>query len=101
MTQFEPSSIDYFVNIVGFQEMPAADVQEYMKYFSVLAAGGYCYLRQLRAGSSHGHRLNEISGLDAYPFPSNWRKIYLRPSTLSDEFFETGFEIPQVAPLVQ
>jgi putative sugar O-methyltransferase len=97
MAQFDSSSIDYIVNIGSFQEMPVEDVETYIKYFCALAGGGYCYLRQLRSGSSHGHHLNEISGFDKYPFPNYWERIYLRSTMLSDEFFEVGFSIPQDA----
>ena len=94
MEQFQPGSIDYIVNIASFQEMPMAFVREYMRLFSRQAAGGYCYLRQLYEGNFHGHRLDEIQGLQEYPFPGSWRKEFLRPTKLSDEFFEGGFAIP-------
>ena len=94
MVQFEPGSVDFIVNIASFQEMPIDYVAEYLRLFSSLAQGGWCYLRQLRDGRAHGHHLDEIPGLDHYPFPRLWEKIYLRSTTLSDEFFEAGFAIP-------
>ena len=89
--RFEPGTVDFAVNIASFQEMPVEYVAEYMNYFSAVAQGGYCYLRQLYKGSSHSHRFGEIAGLDQYPFPTTWERRYLRPTNLSDEFFEAGF----------
>jgi putative sugar O-methyltransferase len=94
MPLFEANSIDYIINIASFQEMPEADVESYLHYFSVLASGGNCYLRQLYSGRTHKHELNEIPGFSSYKFPDTWRRHYLRKSTLSDAFFEVGFSIP-------
>jgi hypothetical protein len=96
--RFDASSIDMIVNIASFQEMPVEYVAEYFKYFSTIAAGGHCFLRQLRDGKSHGHALDQIPGFNQYPFLSNWERKFLRSSTLSDEFFEVGFTIPPIHP---
>lgn len=92
--RFEPGAVDIAVNIASFQEMPLAYVEQYMTCFSGMARGGHVYLRQLRDGSAHGHHFDEIAGIDAYPFPPEWQRQYLRASVLSDEFFEAGYAVP-------
>jgi hypothetical protein len=95
MDKFQSCSVDYVVNIASFQEMPVEFVREYLRRFSRLAGNGYGYMRQLYDGKFHSHHLGEIDGLQAYPFPSSWRQEFLRSTTLSDEFFEVGFSIPE------
>jgi hypothetical protein len=97
----EPGSLDFFVNICSFQEMPRSYVTEYLKVVSKVAAGGHCYVRQLKSGAAHEHRLDEIAGIEEYDFPSNWHIKFNRSSILSDEFFEAGFEIQQRQPSSQ
>jgi len=98
IVRFDTGSINMIVNIASFQEMPKEYVAEYFRYFSTVANGGHCFLRQLRDGKSHGHNLDQIPGLADYPFPAEWKRNYLRSSTLSDEFFEAGFTIPPSTP---
>jgi putative sugar O-methyltransferase len=94
LLKFDAASVDLIVKTGSFQEMPATYVAEYFRHFSHVAAGGHCFLRQLRRGNSHGHRWDEIPGLDDYPFPANWGRQFLRSATFSDESFEAGFSIP-------
>lgn len=94
MKKVDPQAVDVFVNIASFQEMPVSYITMYFQMISSIAGGGSCYFRQLRDGKSHGHRFDEVAGLDHYPFPAEWQRKYLRPSILSDEFFETGFSLP-------
>jgi putative sugar O-methyltransferase len=91
--QLDRGAVDVVLNVASFQEMPLAYVAEYVRRFSDIAQGGHCYLRQLRAGDSHGHCYGEIATLEEYPFPKSWVQRYLRPSILTDEFFEAGFAI--------
>jgi putative sugar O-methyltransferase len=89
-----PGTIDIIANIGSFQEMPPAYIQKYASSFSRIAAGGSCFLRQLRSNASHGINLDEVESFDAYPLPANWRRRFLRPSIMSDEFVEAGYQIP-------
>jgi len=89
--KFDTASIDMIVNIGSFQEMPVDYISQYFRHFSRVAAGGCCFLRQLRDGKSQGQCLD-----DFYQFPNYWKRRFLRSSTLSDEFFEAGFEIPPI-----
>jgi len=94
LLKFDAGAVDLMVNTGSFQEMPKTYVEEYFRYFSRVAAGGHCFLRQLRAGKSQGHRWDEIPGLEDYPFPATWMLQFLRSATFSDESFEAGFSIP-------
>jgi putative sugar O-methyltransferase len=95
LRHFRESTFDYVVNIAGFQEMPVEDVRAYLELFGAVGAGGYCFLRQLGTGATHGHRYDEIEGLAAYPFPPTWHRKSFRLSTLSDHFFQVGFALPE------
>ena len=98
MDRFAPDSVDLIVNIASFQEMPKTYVANYLEYFSRIASRGACYLRQLRSGRSHDHKFDEIEGFDAYPIPAYWDRVFVRTSTISDEFVEAGYRIgPQPA----
>jgi putative sugar O-methyltransferase len=84
-------SVDVGINVASFQEMPLSHVTSYLQLLSKVTAGGHVYLRQLFDRRSHGHTAEEIDGLAAYPFPPEWDQRFVRPSRLSDEFFEAGF----------
>lgn len=91
-----PGTLDIVVNIGSFQEMPPEYIRQYSNAFSRIAAGGSCFLRQLRSNTSHGINLDEVESFDAYPLPANWRRQFLRSSILSDEFVEAGYQIPDL-----
>jgi putative sugar O-methyltransferase len=93
MDKFTRGSVDVVVNIASFQEMPKTYVAKYLELFSRIAVRGSCFLRQLRSGKSHGHKFDEIDGFDAYPIPAYWDRVFLRTTTISDEFVEAGYRI--------
>ncbi len=93
MDKFETGSLDLIVNIASFQEMPPEYIALYASRFSRIAAGGGCFLRQLKFGESHGHNHGEVGSFDAYPLPPDWTRLFIRPSTMSDEFVEAGYRI--------
>jgi hypothetical protein len=96
--KLQECSVDLFVNIASFQEMPREYVATYLTYIGHAASGGGCFFRQLKDRRIHGHHREEIAGVDQYSFPSTWKCAFLRSSTISNDFFEAGFSIPQQAP---
>jgi putative sugar O-methyltransferase len=89
---FADKTVDYFINIASFQEMTPKQVNEYFDLID-RKVNGVFYTQQLFEAKTHHWQIGEISGHNDYPFRSNWKKIYLRPVTFSDLYFETAYQI--------
>jgi putative sugar O-methyltransferase len=93
LARIEDRAIDIVVNIASFQEMTKEQVASYLTIIDHKATGGHLYTRNLWKGSTHGHQSGEIGEFSDYQFPSHWKKLYLRDSRLSNDFFEAAFNL--------
>ena len=78
-------AIDILVNVASFQEMPADQVNEYLRIFDRIIERGAVYLRN-NAFSKFG-----LAGPKDYRIPSRWRMSFSRPTPFSEHIFEAGF----------
>jgi putative sugar O-methyltransferase len=86
-------SVDFFINIGGFQEMTPVQVDQYFELIDAKVRG-ILFTQQLVRADTHNYQLGEITGYDEYPFRTHWKQLYLRQPTFSDLYFETAYRIP-------
>jgi putative sugar O-methyltransferase len=98
LERFSDSSIDIFVSIASFQEMPLEQVDAYFDLIDAKVAGVF-FTQQVRSARTHNLELGEIEGLSDYPFRARWSQLFTRSPAWSDLYFETARAIGRRADL--
>jgi putative sugar O-methyltransferase len=81
-------SVDVFVNIYSFAEMPAAAIANYFKHLDRITNG--IFFTKQRTTESNVLDNVEVSET-SYPTPRHWRQLSRSVSTLYDNFFEAVY----------
>ncbi len=82
---------DLFINIYSFQEMTVDQIQNYFRLIDLTC----CRLFFTKQFTRSYNPKDEIVILKKqYPVYSTWKKIYDRPSTISQDIFEALYKIP-------
>ncbi|MEZ4671530.1 MAG: putative sugar O-methyltransferase [Anaerolineae bacterium] len=81
-------SIDAFVNIYSFAEMPRQAIDNYFAQIDRITQGSlYSKQRKLEDNRIDGVKVSS----DIYPIPQHWRLLFHRTSSLYEAFFEAGY----------
>lgn len=89
--QIAPDTVDAFVSIYSFAEMPIKTIENYFQQIDRITDGIlYTKQRKLETNIDDGVEIN----LDTYPIPKNWRVLFHQTSTLYQDFFEVAYDIP-------
>jgi len=88
--QIAPGTVDAFINIYSFAEMP---IQSINNYFSVInrIADGIFYSKQRKL--EHNITDNIEVNLDTYPIQPHWNQLFFQTSTLYESFFEVAYDL--------
>lgn len=88
----ENNFADITYNIASFGEMTNKTVDFYFSQIDRICCG-YLYMTQINfTNPKMGFTVN---GKDFYPFPDNWKKLYVRDSDIKYEYFESLHEVPK------
>lgn len=83
-----PGTVDAFVNIYSFAEMPVPSIQNYFRHLDRITSGIlYMKQRTLEVNAFDRSRIDETT----YPIPAHWRLLFRGETTLYDGFFEAAY----------
>jgi putative sugar O-methyltransferase len=83
-----PDTVDVFVNIYSFAEMPVPSILNYFRHIERITSGIlYMKQRMLEVNAFDGSRIDEST----YPIPAHWRQLFRGETTLYDGFFEAAY----------
>ena len=83
-------SIDAFVNIYSFAEMPKASIDNYFFHIDRLTRGVFYSKQRIL----EVNKFDNVSiGKKDYPIKSNWKLLYTTTSSLYDNFDETAYAV--------
>lgn len=83
-----PDTVDAFVNIYSFAEMPFESIRNYFRNLDRIT-NGILYMKQraLEVNAFDDVRVAE----ESYPVPPHWRPLFRGTTTLYDGFFEAAY----------
>lgn len=87
----ESATIDAFVNIYSFAEMPRTSIENYTNQLARIAAGGVFYTKQRKTERNIFD--GEVITQDSYPKPAHWCLLWQNDTTLYEHFFETAYAL--------
>jgi putative sugar O-methyltransferase len=84
----EDNSVDAFVNIYSFAEMPPASIENYFRHLDRITEGVFfTKQRKVEINAYDGVKISEQN----YPIPKHWRKLNSSTATLYDSFFQASY----------
>ncbi len=88
--QIAPKSVDAFVNIYSFAEMPPSIIENYFSQLDRITQGIF-YSKQRKLEHNVIDKVQITA--KSYPVKPNWLKLFEQTSTLYESFFETAYKI--------
>jgi len=82
------NSLDAFVNIYSFAEMPRTTIAHYFKEIDRVTRG-VVFIKQRKREENLQDAV--IVTADSYPVPTTWQPVFFRTTPLYEEFFEAAW----------
>ncbi len=86
----ENGSVDAFVNIYSFAEMPKASIDNYFSHVDRLTRGVFYSKQRVLEVNKYD---NVSIGKNDYPIKPHWKLLYTTTSSLYDNFYETAYAV--------
>ncbi|MBW3624090.1 MAG: putative sugar O-methyltransferase [Armatimonadetes bacterium] len=83
-------SVDAFINIYSFAEMPQESINNYFDHIDRLTRG-ILYSKQRKLEQNREDQVK--IGMDDYPYRKDWRQLFLNTTFLYDDFFECAYSV--------